>query len=85
MQWERCLTLQNHRTAMDRSQVDLVYVERLADGGEREHDGAEAVLALTSVAVDRADPGPLSRPQPHRAAALGGAGVFLGRPTASTS
>ncbi len=49
MQWERCLTLQNHRTAMDRSQVDVVFGERLADGGEREHTGAEAVLALTSV------------------------------------
>ena len=49
MQWERCLTLQNHRTAMDRSQVDLVYAERLAAGGEREHAGAEAVLALTSM------------------------------------
>ena len=86
MQWERCLTLQNHRTAMDRSQVDVVYVERLADGGEREHAGAEAVLALTSAGGRSAqDPGPLSRAQPHRAAALGGAGVFLGRPTASTS
>ena len=48
MQWERCLTLQNHRTAMDRSQVDFVYVERLAGGGEREHAGTEAVLADAS-------------------------------------
>jgi hypothetical protein len=43
-QWARCLALQNHRTAMDRSQVALVYAERLDGGGERIHDGAEAVL-----------------------------------------
>ncbi len=48
LQWERCLALQNHRTAMDRSTVDLAYVERLDDGGERAHDGPEAVLAYTS-------------------------------------
>ena len=33
---------------MDTSEVDVVYVERLADGGEREHAGPEAVLAFTS-------------------------------------
>ena len=33
---------------MDTSEVDVVYVERLADGGEREHAGPEAILALTS-------------------------------------
>jgi hypothetical protein len=48
MQWERCLALQNRRTAMDTSLVDVVYVERLAGGGEREHAGPEAVLTLTS-------------------------------------
>ena len=47
MQWERCLRLQNHRSAMDRSKVDFVYVERLDDGGEDTHDGTETVLAYT--------------------------------------
>jgi Caspase domain len=47
MQWERSLKLQNHKTAMDRSKVDWIYVERLDGGGEREHAGPEAVLAYT--------------------------------------
>jgi hypothetical protein len=47
MQWERGLKLQNHRTAMDSSEVDFVYVERLDGGGERAYDGTEAVLAYT--------------------------------------
>lgn len=44
-QWEHCLALQNHRTAMDPSQVDLVYFERLAAGSEREVDGTGTTLA----------------------------------------
>ncbi len=48
-QWERGLALQNPRSALDRSDVDVVYVERLANGGERTHDGGEAVLAYTRV------------------------------------
>ena len=45
----------------------------------------EADLAYASGRPMAHDPGPLSRPQPHRAAALGGAGVLLGGATASTS
>ena len=45
-QWERSLKLQNHKTAMDTSKVDFVYVERLDGGGERDHDGPEAVLSF---------------------------------------
>jgi hypothetical protein len=44
--WERRLALQNHRTAMDPSTVDLVYVERLAGGGEQTHSGPEATLSF---------------------------------------
>ena len=49
IRWERGLALQNPRTAMDRSTVDLVYAERLDGGGERIHDGADAALDYTRV------------------------------------
>jgi hypothetical protein len=44
LRWQRGLALQNHRTGLDRSQVDVVYVERLHGGGERAHEGPETVL-----------------------------------------
>lgn len=47
LHWERTLRLQNHRTAMDRSKVELAYVERLDGGGEQSYDGSEATLAYT--------------------------------------
>lgn len=46
-QWERGLALQNPRTAMDPSQVDFVYAERLHDGGEHRYAGGEATLDYT--------------------------------------
>ena len=59
-QWERALALQNARTAIDRSQVDVVYLERLADGGERTHDGAQAHLTYARLGGQwRAIPGRL--------------------------
>jgi hypothetical protein len=48
-QWERGLKLQNHRTAIDRSKVEVVFAERLAGGGERVHEGPEAEVAFASV------------------------------------
>jgi hypothetical protein len=48
LQWERCLTLQNPRTTMDRSKVELAYVERLRGGGERSYDGSEAMFTYAS-------------------------------------
>jgi hypothetical protein len=50
LQWERCRRLQNHRTAMDRSLVEVIYVERLEDGSERIHAGPDAELAFRRVA-----------------------------------
>ena len=47
MQWERCLKLQNHRTAMDTSKVEFVYVQRLDGGDEHSYDGTEAILDYT--------------------------------------
>ncbi len=44
VRWERRLGLQNHRTTMDPSQVELVYVERTG-GGEQTHGGTEATLS----------------------------------------
>ncbi|MEO5820213.1 MAG: caspase family protein [Vicinamibacteraceae bacterium] len=46
LQWERCLALQNRRTAMDRTKVDIVFVERLADGSERTHEGTDTTLTF---------------------------------------
>jgi pimeloyl-ACP methyl ester carboxylesterase len=43
-QWERCLALQNPRTAMDASKVDFVYAEQLDGGGEHPYLGTEAIL-----------------------------------------
>ena len=50
LEWERCLKLQNLRSALDTSKVEFAYVERLHGGGERSHDGAEAVLSYTQSA-----------------------------------
>lgn len=44
LRWERSAALQNHRSAMDTAQVDFVFVETLADGGERVHDGRETTV-----------------------------------------
>ena len=37
MQWERYLALQNHRTAMDTSKVEMVYIEQVDGGGEHSY------------------------------------------------
>lgn len=50
LEWERCLKLQNHRTALDTSKVEFAFVERLPEGGERSHDGAEAALSYAQSA-----------------------------------
>lgn len=44
VRWQRGLALQNLRTALDRSALDVVYLEQLAGGGERTHDGLDTVL-----------------------------------------
>ena len=49
LQWERTLKLQNPRTAMDRSKVELAFVEQLDGGGERSYDGGEATFTFTRV------------------------------------
>ena len=49
VQWERTLKLQNPRTAMDRSKVELAFVEQLNEGGERSYDGGEATLTFIRV------------------------------------
>jgi Caspase domain len=49
VQWERTLKLQNPRTAMDRSKVELAFVERTDGGGERSYDDGEATLTFTRV------------------------------------
>ena len=45
VRWQRGLALQNPRTAMDRSALDVVYLEHLDGGGERTHDGRDTVLS----------------------------------------
>ena len=49
VQWERTLKLQNPRTAMDRSKVELAFVEQMDGGGERSYDGGEAMFTFTRV------------------------------------
>jgi hypothetical protein len=49
VRWQRGLALQNHRTAMDRSALDVVYLEALEGGGERTHGGSETVLSFVDV------------------------------------
>ena len=50
VRWQRGLALQNHRTAMDRSALDVVFLEALEGGGERTHDGPETELAYVEQA-----------------------------------
>jgi Caspase domain len=59
LRWEQSAALQNHRSALDAAQVEFVFVEGLADGGEREHDGRETT-------VDYARAGGEWRPVPGR-------------------
>ena len=49
VQWERTLKLQNPRTAMDRSKVELAFVEQMDGGSERLYDGGEATFTFTRV------------------------------------
>jgi hypothetical protein len=49
VRWQRGLALQNHRTAMDRSALDVVYLEALDGGGERTHEGPETELSYVEV------------------------------------
>ena len=49
VEWERTLKLQNPRTAMDKSKVELAFVERMDGGGERSYDGAEAMFTFSRV------------------------------------
>jgi hypothetical protein len=44
LRWEQSAALQNHRSAIDAAQVDFVFVESLADGGERVHDARETTV-----------------------------------------
>jgi hypothetical protein len=49
-QWERRLKLQNHRTAMDRTKLELVFVEWPDGDEERVHDAPDVVLSFTKKA-----------------------------------